>query len=63
MANIPISLMFRIKIDFRNSACHIPGIGLGPHDARFCTLNYKIAHNFNGECAIFASKVVYLINR
>ena len=31
------------------------GIGLGPRDARFYTLNPRIAHNLNRECAIFAS--------
>ena len=41
----------------------VAGIGLGPRDARFCTLNYKIAHNFTGQCVIFASKIVYLVNR
>ena len=41
----------------------VSGIGLGPRDVRFCTLQYKIAHNFNGECAIFASKIMYLVNR
>ena len=32
-------------------------------DALFCTLNYKIAHNFTGQCVIFAFKIVYLVNR
>ena len=30
---------------------------------RFFTFNCKIAHNFNGECTIFASLIVYLVNR
>ena len=38
------------------------GIGLGLRDARFFTLYYKIAHNSYGECAIFASRVVYRVN-
>ena len=38
------------------------GIGLGLRDARFITLYYKITHNFSGECAIFVSRVVYLVN-
>ena len=29
-------------------------IGLGPRDARFCTLKRKIAHYLGGICAIFA---------
>ena len=36
---------------------------LGPRDARFCTLNLIIAHNFNRECAIFASIISYLVYR
>ena len=38
-----------------------PGIGLGLRNARFCTLNLKIARNFNRECAIFTSFINFLI--
>ena len=40
-----------------------PGIGLGPRDARFHTLDLKIAHSSNWECAIFASNILYLVYR
>ena len=36
-------------------------IGLGPRDARFCTINRKNAHNLGGKCAIFASALLGLI--
>ena len=38
------------------------GIGLGPCDWRFRTLNCKIAHYFNRECTIFTSIIQYLVN-
>ena len=37
----------------------IAGIGLGPRDARFCTLNPKIMDNFYRRCAIFA--LIFLV--
>ena len=40
----------------------IAGIGQVPCDAHIFTLNSKITHNFDRECAIFASMIMYLVN-
>ena len=41
----------------------LSGIGLGPRDVQFFSLNYKITHVFDRESATFASLIVYLVNR
>ena len=38
----------------------LSGIGLGPRDARFHTLNLKITHSFKWKCAIFSDDVSFV---
>ena len=38
-------------------------IGLGLRDARFYTLNYKNAHIFHAECAIFAFDIFLVVKK